>query len=98
MFKDDCQIVNFINNMHEFSDCQINFKDEKDTDIKEEDQPMNHIPKNVIEWESTFDRQDRYKKKETVKPTDFIKINIGTDKEPRNIKIGKGTLKKKERT
>ena len=54
--------------MHEFSDFQIRFQDEKDTNIKEEDQPMNCIPKNAIEWESTFDRQDRYKKKETEKP------------------------------
>ena len=29
--------------MHEFSDCQINFQDEKDVDIKEEDQPMNRV-------------------------------------------------------
>ena len=63
VFKDDSQIVKFINNMQEFSDCQINFQDEKDTNIKEEDQPMNRIPKNVVEWESTFDRQDIYKKR-----------------------------------
>ena len=84
--------------MHEFFDCQINFQDEKDTDIKEKDQPMNRIPKNAVEWERTFNRQERYKKMERVKPADFIEINIGTDKEPRNIKIGKGTLKRKERT
>ena len=94
VFKDNSQIVRFINSMQEFSDCQINFQDEKNTGIKEEDQPMNHIPKNAIEWESTFDRKDRYKKKETIKPEDFIEINISTDKEPRNIKIGKGTSKK----
>ena len=66
--------------MHEFSDSQINFQDEKDIDIKEEDQLMKHIQKNVVEWESTFDRQDRYKKKETIKPEDFIEINICIDK------------------
>ena len=54
--------------MHEFSDYQINFQGEKDTDIKEEYHPMNRIPKNVVEWESTFDRQGKYKKKETIKP------------------------------
>ena len=59
---------------------------------------MNRIPKKVVEWDSTFDRQDRYKKKETVKPADFIEINIGIDKEPRNTKIGKGNSKKEERT
>ena len=47
---------------------------------------MNRIPKNVVEWKRTFDRQDMYKKKETIKPEDFIEINIVTDKEPRNIK------------
>ena len=83
--------------MQEFSDCRINFQAENNTDIKEEDQPMNRIPKNVIEWESTFDRKDRYKKKETIKPEDFIEINISTDKEPRNIKIGKGTSDKERK-
>ena len=58
---------------------------------------MNRIQKNVVEWESTFDRQDRYKKKETIKLEDFIEINIGTDKEPRNIKIGKCTSKKERK-
>ena len=32
-----------------------------------------------------------------VKPADFIEINISTDKEPRNIKIGKGTSKKERK-
>ena len=74
--------------MQEFSDGQINFQDEENTCV-EEDQPMNCIPKNVVEWESTYDRQDRDKKKETIKPKDFIEINIGTEEKRSNIKIGK---------
>ena len=75
--------------MHEFADCQINYQDEKNSHIEKEDQPRNPIPMNVIEWEHTFDRQDRYKKKEAIKLDDYIEINIGTEEEPRNIKIGK---------
>ena len=59
---------------------------------------MNRTPKNDVEWKNTVDRQDIYKKKETINPEDFIELNIGTEKEPRNIKIGKDTSKKKERT
>ena len=51
---------------------------------------------NVIEWEHTFDRHDIYKKKEAIKLENYIEINIGTEKEPRNIKIGKGTSDKEK--
>ena len=41
--------------------------------------------------------QDRYKKKETKKLEDYIEINIGTEEEPRKIKIGKGTSEKERK-
>ena len=97
VFQDDDQIIRFINNMHEFADCQINYQDEQSSHVEQEDQPRNPIPMNVIEWEHTFDRQDRYKKKEAKKLDDYIEINIGTDEEPRNIKIGKGTSDKERK-
>jgi hypothetical protein len=45
-----------------------------------------------------FDRHDMYKKKkETIKPGDYIEINIGTEEVPRMIKIGKGTSEKERK-
>jgi hypothetical protein len=34
------------------------------------------------------------KKKETIKPGNYIEINIGTEEVPRFIKNGKGTIEK----
>ena len=45
----------------------------------------------MVEWERAFDRQDRCKKKEIRKLEDYIEVNIGTEEEPRKIKIRKGT-------
>ena len=67
VFNDDSHIIKFINNMQEFSDCQINYQDEKSIHVETENQPMNRVPKNVVEWENTFDRKDMYKKKKTIK-------------------------------
>ena len=42
-----------------------------------------------------FDQKERHKnKKEEIKIGDYMEINIGTDKDPKLIKIGKGTSKK----
>ena len=51
----------------------------------------------MVEWEKVFNRQDRYKKKENKKPNDYIEINIGTEEEPRKIKLRKGTSKKEKK-
>ena len=93
VFKDDKHIINFINNLKEFSDFQVCFQKEESY-TGEDDQPSNHVPKKVVEWEKAFDRQDRCKKKEIRKLKDYIEINIGTEEEPRKIKIGKGTSEK----
>jgi hypothetical protein len=37
------------------------------------------------------------KKKEIIKPGDYIEVNIGTDQDPRMIKIGKGTSEKERK-
>ena len=39
----------------------------------------------------------RYKNKETIKLDDYIEINIGTEEEPRKIKVGKGTSEKERK-
>ena len=97
MFKDGKQIINFINNMKEFSDFQVKFQEEESYK-GEDEKPSNLVPKKVIEWERAFDRQDRCKRKETRKLEDYIEINIGTEEEPRKIKIGLELLRKRERT
>ena len=55
-----------------------------------DDLVRNHVPRGLIGLEKMFDRHDMSKKKEeTIKPGDFVEINIGTDKDPKIIKIGK---------
>ena len=45
--------------------------------------------------ENIFDRQDRKESNvEQMKPRDYIEVNIGTDQNPKIIKIGKGTSQK----
>ena len=53
-------------------------------------------PHQKIHWLSyIFDRQDKKKSNvEQMKPGEYIEINIGTETEPKMIKIGKGTSKK----
>ena len=45
--------------------------------------------------EKAFDRKDGHKPKEEsgTKPCDYLEVNIGTNEEPRMVKIGKGTPK-----
>ena len=82
--------------MKEFSDFQVSFQEEESYK-EEDDQPSNHVPKKVVEWERAFDRKDTCKKKETRKLKDYIEINIGIEEEPRKIKIGKGTSEKERK-
>ena len=53
------------------------------------------VPHGIVSLEHIFDRKDRRKKNiESMKPMDYIEINVGTNNEPKMIKIGKGTSKK----
>ena len=79
------------------SDFEVSFQEEKDSYKEEDDWPINLVPRKVVEWKRSFDRQDRYKKKKTRKLEDYIEINIGTEEEPRKIKIGKGTSEKERK-
>jgi argonaute-like protein implicated in RNA metabolism and viral defense len=44
-------------------------------------------------FKKLFERQDGHKPKEetSIKPGDHFEVNIGTDKEPRMVKVGKST-------
>ena len=48
VFKDDKQIINFINNMKEFSNFQVSFQEEESYK-GEDEQPSNPVPKRVVE-------------------------------------------------
>ena len=63
VFKDDKQIINFINNKKEFLDFQVSYQEEKGSYKEEEDHRRNPVPKKVVEWERTFDRQDTKRRK-----------------------------------
>ena len=95
VFNDDKQLLRFIHNLQEFEDCKISYQQE-DKEYKEhEDNVKNHISSSLISFENLFDRQDRHKnEKETIKIGDYVEIDIGTDKDPMLIKIGKGTSEK----
>ena len=54
-------------------------------------QIRNPVPRGLVALEQMFDRHDMSKKKEElIKPGDFFEINIGTNKDLKMIKIGKG--------
>jgi hypothetical protein len=47
----------------------------------------------LLHKKNLFDRQDGHKPKEEtgIKPCDHFEVNIGTDEEPRMVKVGKST-------
>jgi hypothetical protein len=95
VFRDDKQILRFINNAQEFSDFNVSYKEEGKDYPEENDSVRNPAPRGIIALEKIFDRHDMYKKKkETIKPGSYIEIKIGTEEVPRLIKIGKGTSEK----
>jgi hypothetical protein len=97
VFKDDKQILRFINNVQEFSDFNVSYKEEGKYYPEEDDSVRNPTPRGITSLEKIFDRHDMHKKeKEAIKPGSYIEINIGTEEVPRLIKIGKGTSEKKE--
>lgn len=67
------------------------------TPIKDKfkDEKVEQVSKmRLVALEQIFNRQDMKKnKEETIKPGDYIEVNIGTSQEPRMIKIGKGISK-----
>ena len=95
MFNDDKQLLRLIHNLQEFEVCKISYQHEGKEYQEQDDNVRNHIPSILTDFEKLFDRQDRHKnKKESIKIGDYMEINIGTDKDPKLIKIGKDTSEK----
>ena len=99
VFQNDGQILRFIHNVKEFSNFKVNFQEEGKEYQGEGNQFDNPVPRGLVSLEQMFDRQDRCKvKKYSLKPGDYIEVNIGNDKNPKLIKIGKGTNEKEKKT
>jgi ribonuclease HI len=95
VFRDDKQILRFIHNVQEFSDFNVSYKEEGKDYPEEDDSVRNPSPRGITALEKIFDMHDMHKKKkEAIKPSSYIEINIGTEEVPRLIKIGKGTSEK----
>jgi ribonuclease HI len=97
VFNDDKQILRFMNNLQEFSGFRVGYKEGHKYKEEEEEHFENPTPKGLIKLEQIFDRHDSYKKKETIKPGDYIEVNIKTTEDPKMIKIGKGTSEKRKK-
>jgi hypothetical protein len=90
VFRDDEQIIRFIHNIREFSYFNVSYKEEGKEYVEEDNPIKNPVPRGIASLEEIFDMHDMYKrKKETIKLDKYIEINIGTEKIPRMIKIGK---------
>jgi hypothetical protein len=98
IFDDDKQVIKFLNNIQEFSDFHISEKEEG-CNYTEDDQKINPVPRSFVAQEQLFDRQDGHKPKEEtgINPGDHIKVNIGTNEEPRMVKVGKSTLEEERK-
>jgi hypothetical protein len=56
------------------------------------------LPKGCIPLENLFDRHDVFKGRRTNKQAEeALEFNIGTEMDPRAVKIGKGTTKKERK-
>jgi hypothetical protein len=91
VFEDDKQILRFMENNREFTYSQVNFlADSMDLDVV--NLQNNTFPKGCVPLEHLFDRHDVYKGKNPKKQTDEdLEFNIGTEIDPKMVKIGKGT-------
>ena len=94
VFDDDKQVIKFLNNVEEFTGFHIS-EEEEECYYAEDNQNFNPIPRKLVSLEKAFDREDGHKPKEEsgTKPCDYLEVNIGTNEEPRMVKIGKGTPK-----
>jgi ribonuclease HI len=98
VFREDEQILRFIHNVQEFSGFNVSYKEEGKYYIEEENPIKNLVPRGITTLENIFDKHDMHKKKkEVIKPSSYIEINIGTEEVPRFIKIEKGTSKKERK-
>jgi ribonuclease HI len=94
VFEDDDQIITFLENSKEFTDSQINFLADS-MNLEVINLQNNTLPKGCIPLETLFDRNDVFKGRRPNKQAEeALKFNIGTEMDPRMVKIGKGTTEK----
>ena len=75
-------------NSKEFTDTQINFLADS-MDLEVINLQNNTLPKGCIPLENLFDRHDVFKGKRTNKQAEeSLEFNIGTEMDPRAVKIG----------
>ena len=66
IFNDDKHVIKFLTHMHEFSDFDVNEKEEGCNYTGDEDK-LNPVPRRVVTQEKIFDGQDGHKRKEGLK-------------------------------
>jgi hypothetical protein len=94
VFKDDDQIIRFMENKKEFTNSQVTFLADS-MNLEVINLQNNTFPKGCVPLENLFDRHDVFKGKRSNKKTDeAMEFNIDTEIDPRMIKIGKGTTDK----
>jgi ribonuclease HI len=97
VFEDDDQIIRFMENSKEFTGTQIDFLAES-MDLEVINLQNNTLPKGCIPLEDLFDRHDVFKGRRNNKQVeDALEFNIGTEIDPRTIKIGKGTTERERK-
>jgi ribonuclease HI len=97
VFEDDDQIIRFMENNKEFTDSQVAFLADS-MDLEVINLQSNTLPKGCIPLENLFDRHDVFKGKRTNKQAEeALEFNIGTEMDPRMVKIGKGTTEKERK-
>jgi hypothetical protein len=81
-------------NIKEFTDSHINFLADS-MNLEVINLQNNTLPMGCIPLENIFDRHDVFKRKGARKQAnEALEFNIGTEIDPRMVKIGKGTIEK----
>lgn len=90
VFDDEKQVIRFLDNLDEFEIFRIDSKEEGSDDHEDIISPT---PRNVISLEQRFDWHDATKLREENKMdlNEYIEVNIGTSRDTKIVKIGKGT-------
>jgi hypothetical protein len=95
-FGNDAQIIRFMNNLQEFAENDVDWREEG-IEYQEELRD-NKIPSGLVPLEKMIYRHDMYKeKKEVSKPDDYMEIYIRSPCSSKIVKIGNGTTSKERR-
>ena len=97
VFEDDEQIINFLHSEDTFKGLFIDdIKHEsllQASTSEEKPEHSNGIPKNIGRLEKLFDLQDKFRRPTNTKTKNssllYEVVNIGTEKNPKNINLGK---------